>query len=163
MDEIASITDANLTETQFFNRTDEINILSNLLISTEFNSSPTILLTGIRGVGKTALIKKIKNKFKREYLVVDIDLSRSDAYQQKNLTRASIIKIIYDTIIKSSKELGLKTINKQIEKYFKTKNFKIDKLLSYEHIPIPIFESEDNYEKLAEFVMELPQKIYEDK
>ena len=162
MDEIASITDANLTETQFFNRTDEINILSNLLISTEFNSSPTILLTGIRGVGKTALIKKIKNKFKREYLVVDIDLSRSDAYQQKNLTRASMIKIIYDTIIKSSKEFGLKTINKQIEKYFKTKNFKIDKLLSYEHIPIPIFESEDNYEKLAEFVMELPQKIYEE-
>ena len=162
MDEIASITDANLTETQFFNRTDEINILSNLLISTEFNSSPTILLTGIRGVGKTALIKKIKNKFKREYLVVDIDLSRSDAYQQKNLTRASIIKIIYDSIIKSSKEFGLKTINKQIEKYFKTKNFKIDKLLSYEHIPIPIFESEDNYEKLAEFVMELPQKIYEE-
>ena len=111
MDEIASITDANLTETQFFNRTDEINILSNLLISTEFNSSPTILLTGIRGVGKTALIKKIKNKFKREYLVVDIDLSRSDAYQQKNLTRASMIKIIYDTIIKSSKEFGLKTIS----------------------------------------------------
>ena len=162
MDEIASITDTNLTETQFFNRTDEINILSNLLISTEFNSSPTILLTGIRGVGKTALIKKIKNKFKKEYLVVDIDLSRSNAYQQKNLTRASIIKIIYDTIIKSSKEFGLKTINKQIEKYFKTKNFKIDKLLSYEHIPIPIFEREDNYEKLAEFVMELPQKIYED-
>lgn len=83
MDEIASITDTNLTETQFFNRTDEINILSNLLISTEFNSPPTILLTGIRGVGKTALIKKIKNKFKNEYLVVDIDLSRSDAYQQK--------------------------------------------------------------------------------
>lgn len=162
MDEIASITDTNLTETQFFNRTDEINILSNLLISTEFNSSPTILLTGIRGVGKTALIKKIKNKFKKEYLVVDIDLSRSNAYQQKKLTRASIIKIIYDTIIKSSKEFGLKTINKQIEKYFKTKNFKIDKLLSYEQIPIPIFESEDNYEKLAEFVMELPQKIYED-
>lgn len=162
MDEIASITDTNLTETQFFNRTDEINILSNLLISTEFNSPPTILLTGIRGVGKTALIKKIKNKFKNEYLVVDIDLSRSDAYQQKNLTRASIIKIIYDTIIKSSKEFGLKTINKQIEKYFKTKNFKIDKLLSYEQIPIPIFESEDNYEKLAEFVMELPQKIYEE-
>lgn len=162
MDEIASITDTNLTETQFFNRTDEINILSNLLISTEFNSSPTILLTGIRGVGKTALIKKIKNKFKKEYLVVDIDLSRSNAYQQKKLTRASIIKIIYDTIIKSSKEFGLKTINKQIEKYFKTKNFKIDKLLSYEHIPIPIFESEENYEKLAEFVMELPQKIYED-
>nr|WP_296886117.1 ATP-binding protein [uncultured Methanobrevibacter sp.] len=83
MDQIASITDTNLTETQFYNRADEINMLSSLLGSTEFNSSPTILLTGIRGVGKTALIKKIKDKFDKEYLVVDIDLSRSNAYHQE--------------------------------------------------------------------------------
>jgi len=162
MDEIASITDTNLTETQFYNRIDEINMLSNLLKSTEFNSPPTILLTGIRGVGKTALIKKIKNKFDKKYLVVDIDLSRSNAYQQKKLTHGSIIKIIYDSIIKASKEFGLRTVDKQIEKYFKTNKFKIDKLISYEHIPIPLFESEENYAKLDDFVMELPQKIYED-
>ena len=107
-------------------------------------------------------IKKIKDKFDKEYLVVDIDLSRSNAYQQKNLTRGSIIKIIYDSIIKSSKDFGLITVDKQIEKYIKTNKFKIDKILSYEHIPVPIFESEDNYAKLADFVMELPQKIYED-
>ena len=162
MDQIASITDTNLTETQFYNRADEINMLSSLLGSTEFNSSPTILLTGIRGVGKTALIKKIKDKFDKEYLVVDIDLSRSNAYQQKKLTRGSVIKIIYDAIIKSSKEFGLRTLDKKIEKYFKTNNFKIDKIFSYEHIPVPIFESEENYARLADFVMELPQKIYED-
>lgn len=161
MDDIASITETNLTKTQFFNRTDEINILSNLLRSTEFNSSPTLLLTGIRGVGKTALIKKIKSQFEKEYLVVDIDLSRSNAYQQKNFTRNSVIKTIYDAIIKSCKEFGLKTVNKQIEKFFKTNNFKLDKILSYEHLPLPIFESEENYAKLADFVMELPQKIYE--
>ena len=162
MDQIASITDTNLTETQFYNRADEINMLSSLLGSTEFNSSPTILLTGIRGVGKTALIKKIKDKFDKEYLVVDIYLSRSNAYQQKKLTRGSVIKIIYDAIIKSSKEFGLRTLDKKIEKYFKTNNFKIDKIFSYEHIPVPIFESEENYARLADFVMELPQKIYED-
>ena len=162
MDEIASITDTNLTETQFYNRADEINMLSSLLGTTEFNSSPTILLTGIRGVGKTALIKKIKDKFDKEYLVVDIDLSRSNAYQQKKLSRGSIIKIIYDAIIKASKEFGLSTLDKKIEKYFKTNKFKIDKILSYEHIPVPIFESEENYARLADFVMELPQKIYED-
>ena len=162
MDEIASITDTNLTETQFYNRADEINMLSSLLGSTEFNSSPTILLTGIRGVGKTALIKKIKDKFDKEYLVVDIDLSRSNAYQQKKLSRGSIIKIIYDAIIKASKEFGLSTLDKKIEKYFKTNKFKIDKILSYEHIPVPIFESEENYARLADFVMELPQKIYEE-
>ena len=162
MDEIASITDTTLTDIQFYNRVDEINMLSGLLGRTEFNSSPTILLTGIRGVGKTALIKKIKDKFDNEYLVVDIDLSRSNAYQQKKLSRGSIIKIIYDAIIKASKELGLRTVDKKIEKYFKTNEFKIDKILSYEHIPVPIFESEENYAKLADFVMELPQKIYED-
>ena len=162
MDQIASITDTNLTETQFYNRADEINMLSSLLGTTKFNSSPTILLTGIRGVGKTALIKKIKDKFDKEYLVVDIDLSRSNAYQQKKLSRGSIIKIIYDAIIKASKEFGLSTLDKKIEKYFKTNKFKIDKILSYEHIPVPIFESEENYARLADFVMELPQKIYED-
>ena len=162
MDEIASISDTNLTETQFYNRVDEINMLSSLLGGTEFNSSPTILLTGIRGVGKTALIKKIKDKFDKEYLIVDIDLSRSNAYQQKKLTRGSIIKIIYDAIIKASKEFGLRTVDKKIEKYFKTNKFKIDKVLSYEHIPVPIFESEENYARLADFAMELPQKIYED-
>ena len=162
MDEIASITDTNLTETQFYNRADEINMLSSLLGTTEFNSSPTILLTGIRGVGKTALIKKIKHKFDKEYLVVDIDMSRSNAYQQKKLSRGSIIKIIYDAIIKASKEFGLRTLDKKIEKYFKTNKFKIDKILSYEHIPVPVFESEENYARLADFVMELPQKIYED-
>ena len=162
MDQIASITDTNLTETQFYNRADEINMLSSLLGSTEFNSSPTILLTGIRGVGKTALIKKIKDKFDKEYLVVDIDLSRSNVYQQKKLSRGSIIKIIYDAIIKASKEFGLRTLDKKIEKYFKTNKFKIDKILSYEHIPVPVFESEENYARLADFVMELPQKIYED-
>ncbi len=162
MDEIASITDTNLTETQFYNRADEINMLSSLLGTTEFNSSSTILLTGIRGVGKTALIKKIKHKFDKEYLVVDIDLSRSNAYQQKKLSRGSIIKIIYDAIIKASKEFGLRTLDKKIEKYFKTNKFKIDKILSYEHIPVPVFESEENYARLADFVMELPQKIYED-
>ena len=115
MNEIASITNTNLTETQLYSRIDEISLLSNLLKSTEFNSSLTILLTGIRGVGKTALIKKIKNKFDNEYLVVDIDLSRSNIYQQKNLTRGSIIKIIYDSIIKASKEFGLRTVDKQIQ------------------------------------------------
>lgn len=116
MDEAASIPDTNLTETQFYNRIDEINMLSNLLSSTEFISSPTILLTGIRGVGKTELIKNIKNKFENEiFLVVDIDLSRSNAYPEKNLTRGSIIKIIYDSIIKASKEFGLRTVDKQIQ------------------------------------------------
>lgn len=54
---------------------------------------------------------------------------------------------------------GITTIDKKIEKYFKTHNIKLVKeIVSYENIPIPILGLEDNYSKLASFVMDLPQK-----
>ncbi len=146
--------DVNLTENKFFNRLDEINMISSLLKSTESNLAPTILLNGIRRVGKTSLIEKIENKFSKEYLVVNIDLSRTDEYQQKNLTKSSLIKVIYNAIIKSSKEFGLKTIDKHLDEFFKTNGFKLDEISSYNYIV-------ENEEKLANLAGELPQKIYE--
>ena len=146
--------DVNLTENRFFNRLDEINMLSSLLKSTKSNLAPTILLNGIWGIGKTSLIKEIEKKFNKEYLVVNIDLSRTDEYQQKNLTKSSLIKVIYDSIIKSSKEFGLKTIDKQLDEFFKTNGLKLDEILSYNYIS-------ENEEKLANLAGKLPQKIYE--
>ena len=151
---VLNMADVNLTENRFFNRLDEINMLSSLLKSTESNLAHTILLNGIRGVGKTSLIKEIEKKFNKEYLVVNIDLSRTDEYQQKNLTKSSLIKVIYDAIIKSSKEFGLKTINKPIDEFFKTNGLKLDEILSYNYIA-------ENEEKLANLAGKLPQKIYE--
>ena len=49
-----------LTDEEFFNRTQEISNLTKLLQSTSENNAPDILLTGIRGVGKTVLLDKIK-------------------------------------------------------------------------------------------------------
>ena len=151
---VLNMADVNLTENRFFNRLDEINMLSSLLKSTESNLAHTILLNGIRGVGKTSLIEKIENKFNKEYLVVNIDLSRTDEYQQKNLTKSSLIKVIYDAIIKSSKEFGLKTIDKQLDEFFNTNGFKLDDISSYNYIA-------ENEEKLANLTGKLPQKIYE--
>lgn len=52
---------------------------------------------------------------------------------------------------------------KKIEKYVKTHDIKLIKeIISYENIPAPIPGLEDNYSKLASFVMDLPQKIYEE-
>ena len=53
--------DNDLDDTQFYNRVDEISFLSDNLELTKKGSTPTILLTGIRGVGKSALMKKLKS------------------------------------------------------------------------------------------------------
>ena len=50
-----------LTDEEFFNRTEEINNLTSLLKSTGENNAPNILVTGIKGVGKTVMLNKIKH------------------------------------------------------------------------------------------------------
>ena len=52
-DEIAWGTDSNLNDSQFYDRIDDVEFLSNLLDSKgQYGSTPTILLTGLRGVEK---------------------------------------------------------------------------------------------------------------
>ncbi|WP_455644861.1 AAA family ATPase [Methanosphaera sp.] len=159
---IAWGTDTELTDTEFYNRIDDIELLSNMLNSSQYGSTPTILLTGIRGVGKTALMKKLKKEFDKDYLVTYIDFGTSDTYQTGKLTRESIMELIYHEIIKSCKEAGLQTIDKKIEKFFKTQNFKVKEIIDYKGIPLQLPETEQDYSKLANFVMDLPQKIYEE-
>ena len=55
--------DNDLDDTQFYNRVNEISFLSDNLELTEKGSTPTILLTRIRWVGKTALMKKLKKVY----------------------------------------------------------------------------------------------------
>ena len=66
--------DNDLDDSQFYNRVDEISFISDNLELAKKGSTPTILLTDIRGVGKTALMKKLKKEFQNEYLVVYMDL-----------------------------------------------------------------------------------------
>ncbi len=160
---IAWGTDNNLDDTLFYNRKKDIDFLTNILNSSQYGSTPTILLTGIRGVGKTALMNKLKNDFKDEYLVVYMDLSRCDEYQKDEFTREAFMELLFKQITKACNEFGLETIDKKIEKYVKTHDIKpVKEFIPYEDIPVPIPGLEDNYSKLASFVMDLPQKIYEE-
>ena len=163
MNELAWGTNTDLDETQFYNRTNDIKFISDLLKSSQYGTSPSILLTGIRGVGKSALMKKIQKEFKdKNYLVAYIDLSSSNAYQTGKFTRKSIIELIYDQIIKECKEIGINTIDKKIEKYIKTHNIHLREITHIKGYPIPFLWTEENYKKLANFVMELPQYIYDE-
>ena len=161
---IAWGTDCYLDDSLFYNRKKDLKFLEDILDSSQYGSTPTILLTGVRGVGKTALINKIKNDFKDDYLVIYMDLSLSDEYQQGEFTRQSFMEQLFKEIIKACNEFALiTTIDKKIEKYFKTHDIKLIKeIKSYEDTPIPIPWLEDNYSKLANFVINLPQRIYEE-
>ncbi len=154
--------DNDLNDAQFYNRIDEISFIRDNLEITKKGSTPTILLTGIRGVGKTALMKKLKKDFQNDYLVVYMDLSAMDKFKTEKLTRFSFMKLFYESIIKACRQSNIKTIDKQILKYFKTRKFKLDKLESIDNIPIPILNSQEDYAKFATFAMDLPQQIYDD-
>ena len=149
--------DNDLDDAQFYNRVDEISFLSDNLEITKKGSTPTILLTGIRGVGKSALMKKLKKNLQNEYLVVYMDLSAIDKYKKNSLTRFDFMKLFYESIIKSCSESNIITIDTKILKYFKTRNFKLDKINKIPLLPL----TEEDYTKFTTFVMDLPQQIYE--
>lgn len=149
--------DNDLDDTQFYNRVDEISFLSDNLELTKKGSTPTILLTGIRGVGKSALMKKLKKNLQNEYLVVYMDLSAIDKYKKNSLTLFDFMKLFYESIIKSCSESNIITIDTKILKYFKTRNFKLDKINKIPLLPL----TEEDYTKFTTFVMDLPQQIYE--
>ena len=153
--------DNDLDDNQFYNRINEISFLSDNLELTKKGSTPTILLTGIRGVGKSALMKKLKKDFQDEYLVIYMELSAMDKYKKDSLTRFDFMKLFYESIIKACNDSNITTIDTKILKYLKTRNFKIDRIESIDKIPIPILKTEEDYAKFTTFVMDLPQQIYE--
>lgn len=154
--------DNDLDDSQFYNRVDEISFISDNLKMAKNGSTPTILLTGVRGVGKTALMKKLKKDLKDDYLVVYMDLSGMDKYKKDSLDRFCFMKLFYESIMKACKESNISVIDTKILKYFKTHNFKLDKLYSVDKIPIPIIKTEEDYAKFSGFVMDLPQLIYDE-
>ena len=162
MAEIPWGNNSDLDDSQFYNREDELYFLHNILNTTKDGIPPAILLTGVRGVGKTALMKKLRNDFCNDYLVVYVDLSMSDNYQSGNLTREGYMEHYYDEIIRACKDAGLKTIDKKLKKFIKTNDLSIGDIVDFEGVPLPIVSAKENYKKLADFVMNLPQMIYEE-
>lgn len=154
-----------LTDEEFFNRTQEISNLTKLLQSTSENNAPDILVTGIRGVGKTVLLNKIKQFMNESYLVVYMDFSISQAYQKNNMAIKGLLDFYYQKIIEETHIKGLDTLNSHINKFFKTNNFKLKDIVVASafdvSIPIPIIGTERDLEKYMDFVFKLPQEIYE--
>lgn len=154
-----------LTDEEFFNRTQEISNLKNLLNSTSENNAPDILVTGIRGVGKTVLLNKIKQFMDENYLVVYMDFSVSQTYQKNNMSLKGLYDFFYQKIIEEAQLKGIDTLKNHIDKFFKTNNFKLKDVVVASafdiSIPIPVIGTERDLEKYKDFVFNLPQEMYE--
>ena len=154
-----------LTDEEFFNRTQEISNLTNLLNSTSENNAPDILVTGIRGVGKTVLLNKIKQFMDKNYLVVYMDFSVSQTYQKNKMSLKGLYDFYYQKIIEETHLKGLNTLKNHINKFFKTNNFKLKEVVVASafdiSIPIPIIGTERDLERYRDFVFKLPQEIYD--
>lgn len=165
MDDLPWGTDAELTDEQFYNREDTISLIKTLLEGTSKGSAPAIMVGGIRGVGKTVLLKKIKKELENHYLIGYVDLSATTGYQKGNLTEIGVIKSFFECWIEAlqTKDFG-SSIIRRILKFFKTNNFMIkgEIVVAGDGITIPIPQSEEDYKKLSKYVLNLPQKIYEE-
>ena len=150
----------NLTDEEFYNRKGELINLKNILQSTSQGHAPDLLLTGIRGVGKTVFLKKLKRELDDEYLVVYMDFSKSKCYQKNQMSIVGLMEHFFKELMIESKSKGLNTLDKKIEKYFKSNDFKIKEFVKLDKIPVPVFSTETNEEKLMDFVLDLPEEIY---
>ncbi|MBE6494742.1 MAG: ATP-binding protein [Methanosphaera stadtmanae] len=152
-----------LSDDELYGREKEISNIKSLLYSTEYANAPEILFTGVRGVGKTVFLNKIKEQLNEEgYLSILIDFSTSQSYQREHLTVTGIMKHYYKEIIKQSNKKGINLLTTRLKKYFQTKNFEIKDITTANSIQIPLIASEDDEASLMDFVLNLPQKIYEE-
>ena len=72
------------------------------------------------------------------------------------------MEYFFKELIIESKNKGLNTLDKKIEKFFKSNDFKIKVFIKLDKIPVPIFSKETNKEKLMDFVLNLPEIIYDE-
>ena len=155
----------NEIDKYFYNRTEDIKKIGYYLNSLEMGISQSLLIRGVRGVGKTFLLQKLKQDSKKNFLVSYIDISRIVGFDDTQLTAQSVLlelldemnNAIYDKINDGKKITFLlkKLINK-----LKIKDFSFSKGTHIAEIPIPA--TEDNYKKISKFVMEYPQNVVED-
>ena len=155
----------NEIDKYFYNRTEDIKKIGYYLNSLEMGISQSLLIRGVRGVGKTFLLQKLKRDSKKNFLVSYIDISRIVGFDDTQLTAQSVLlelldemnNAIYDKINDGKKITFLlkKLINK-----LKIKDFSFSKGTHIAEIPIPA--TEDNYKKISKFVMEYPQNVVED-
>ena len=154
----------NEIDKYFYNRIEDIKKIEYYLNSLELGISQSLLIRGVRGVGKTFLLQKLKQDSKENFLVSYIDISRIVGIDDTQLSAQSVLlelldemnNAIYDKLNDGGK---ISFLLKKLTDKLKIKDFSFSKGTHIAEIPIPA--TEDNYKKISKFVMEYPQKVVE--
>lgn len=152
-------------EKYFYNRTDEVKRINYFLNSLNESIPQQLLLVGYRGVGKSYLLKKIRKELPDTLLSINIDISQLYSINRGHLNPETILLHFLENINKEylSKTGQSKNVYNQIRTHIQKlqlKDFDFSQSTKITEIPIP--KTQDNYEKLSKFVMELPQKIVDE-
>ena len=142
----------------FYNRKNDLKKINRFIDSIYEDLPSQLLISGKRGVGKTFLLKKILNDKKEDTLGIYIDVSKVYAKYGNNISEEAILKEIlnqYKDFL--DKNLNLLGKLKNSLNNLKLKNYEYKDSASIFNIPIP--KITDNYPKLNEFIMNLPQNI----
>ena len=86
----------NEIDKYFYNRTEDIKKIAYYLNSLEIGISQSLLIRGVRGVGKTFLLQKLKQDSKKNFLVSYIDISRIVGIDDTQLTAQSVLLELLD-------------------------------------------------------------------
>ena len=132
------------------------------LSSVNRNISERILLTGVRGVGKTYILQKILKNAPNNIIITYLDVSKIFGETFGELKEETLLIELLDAMSNSIKEK-----NKEFNTYFNNLKDFINKLRlnNYDFtntgdlFGIPIPNSYKNSKKLSKFVMEFPQKF----
>ena len=146
----------------FYNRKEDLKIMKSYLNMLDEGISNQFLITGYRAVGKTFFLKKLLNDLPDTILTTYVDLSMIYGKEYGHLTEEDVIKELFKEINKSILEYNGKTpsLKEDILNWIKQipiKDLKFDDPMNFLNISLPSIE--ENYSKLSEFVLELPQKV----
>ncbi len=148
----------------FYNREKELITLKSFLNTLNYDVANQILVTGHRGVGKSFLLKKLLNELPDNILTAYIDISKIFGIQKGKITEELILKSLLEAMNKPLREdmdnlEKVYNVVRDLIRKIGQKKFDFKEAGAAMGIAIP--DINDNYEKLAKFVMEFPQKVVE--
>ena len=154
----------NEIDKYFYNRKEDIKKIEYYLNSLELGISQSLLIRGVRGVGKTFLLQKIKQDSKENFIVSYVDVSRIVGKDDTQLKAQTVLLELLDEMNNSIYERlndnnKITFLLKNLIDKLKLKDYSFSKGTHITEIPIPA--TDDNYKKISKFVMEYPQKVVE--
>ncbi len=145
----------------FYNRKEDLNKLNFYLSSLNNNISQRLLITGIRGIGKTFILQKILKDSPENFITCYLDISQVYAENFGKLTEETLLIELLDTMAGAIKNKGKfnnldENLTLFIEK-LRLNDYDFSNTGNLFGVPVP--NTDKNSRKLSKFVMEFPQKF----